>query len=228
VLGNDAISIHEQNLSGAADYHVASVCQKEGRTLVTHDKDFADISTYPPDQFPGLIVLQINRQDKSYVLSILEQIVSLISAETLECHLWIVEETYFKLRKQVKDLEMRVAPRARWPISLDTPKSEWVGIFGLSIPETINELPEIGENLPEVKIDYWEYGEVVEILHIGSYSEEEPTIEKLYKFIADSGYEISGVHEEKYLKGPGMFGKGNPKKYKTIIRYPVEKKQMDF
>lgn len=131
---------------------------------------------------------------------------------------------YFRLKKDVKDLEMKVAPRARWPISFDTPKSEWEGIFGLPIPEAVNELPEIGEDLPEVKIDYWEYGEVAEILHIGPYSEETTTIEKLHKFIADRGYEISGYHEEEYLKGPGMFGKGNPKKYKTIIRYPVEKK----
>lgn len=76
---------------------------------------------------------------------------------------------------------------------------------------------------PRVKIEYWEYGQVAEILHIGSYSEESPTIERLHQFIKDSGYKIVGDHEEEYLKGPGMFFKGNPAKYRTIIRCRVEK-----
>ena len=44
-----------------------------------------------------------------------------------------------------------------------------------------------------------------------------PTIEKIKTFISERGYEINGDHEEEYLKGPGMFFKGNPKKYRTII-----------
>ena len=72
-----------------------------------------------------------------------------------------------------------------------------------------------------LKLETWEYGEVAEILHIGSYATENPTVEKLHQFITESGYEIVGPHEEEYLKGPGMFGKGNPDKYQTIIRYPV-------
>ena len=55
-------------------------------------------------------------------------------------------------------------------------------------------------------------------------SKETPTIEKLKKFIDNNGYKIIGAHEEEYLRGPGMFFKGNPNKYWTIIRYRVEKK----
>jgi len=43
-------------------------------------------------------------------------------------------------------------------------------------------------------------------------------------FIEENEYKVTGAHEEEYLKGPGMFFMGNPKKYQTIIRYPVEKK----
>ena len=32
-----------------------------------------------------------------------------------------------------------------------------------------------------------------------------------------------GEHEEEYLRGPGMFSKGDPEKYLTIIRYRVKK-----
>ena len=38
---------------------------------------------------------------------------------------------------------------------------------------------------------------------------------RLQEFIAASGYEIAGVHEEEYLSRP------EAKQMKTIIRYPV-------
>jgi effector-binding domain-containing protein len=69
----------------------------------------------------------------------------------------------------------------------------------------------------------WAYGEVGEILHLGPYETEPPTIERLMKYIEARGYRIVGDHEEEYLKGPGM-GKIDPKDYWTVIRYRVEKK----
>jgi hypothetical protein len=64
---------------------------------------------------------------------------------------------------------------------------------------------------------------VAEILHVGRYDDEGPTIRRLLEFIKASGYSVAGEHEEEYLKGPGMFGPGNPEKYLTIIRYPVRR-----
>ncbi|MEW5767723.1 MAG: GyrI-like domain-containing protein [bacterium] len=133
-------------------------------------------------------------------------------------------KTFYKLKTKVKR-SRPPAPRARWPKPLDTPKNEWTGIYGLPISETVNSLPAKKEAEPEVKIDYWEYGEVAEILHIGPYSKETPTIEKLHQFIKDNGYRTVGDHEEEYIKGPGMFLKGNPEKYITIIRYRVKKQE---
>ncbi|MBC8374857.1 MAG: GyrI-like domain-containing protein [FCB group bacterium] len=130
--------------------------------------------------------------------------------------------TFFKLKK-THDMDM-VAPRARWPKSVDTPKDQWVGIYAMPVAETVAEIPaEILSEHPALKLETWEYGLVAEILHKGSYASEGPTVERLHQFISDSGYEISGLHEEEYLKGPGMFGPGNPDKYYTIIRYPVTK-----
>ena len=130
--------------------------------------------------------------------------------------------TFFKLKK-THDMDM-AAPRARWPKPADTPRDQWLGIYGMPIAETVLEIPsKAAEEHPELKLDTWEYGKVAEILHIGSYASENPTVDKLHQFITSSGYEIVGPHEEEYLKGPGMFGPGNPDKYYTIIRYPVAK-----
>jgi effector-binding domain-containing protein len=73
-----------------------------------------------------------------------------------------------------------------------------------------------------VRIEGWTYGEVAEILHVGAYADEEPTIQKLMKFIAEKGYTIAGPHEEEYLKGPTQVS--SPAEYWTIIRYQVKKK----
>jgi hypothetical protein len=131
-------------------------------------------------------------------------------------------KTFFKIKKRVKDMEVP-PPRARFPMQFDVPREEWINIYGLPVPDEVEDLPEQKKG-PKVRIEYWEYGEVAEILHIGPYNEETPTIERLHRFIEDSGYRIAGAHEEEYLKGPGMFFRGNPAKYWTIIRYPIEKK----
>ena len=131
--------------------------------------------------------------------------------------------TFFKLKKDHK-MDMAV-PRARWPKPLETPKDEWLGIYAMPVNDSVMEIPEkVQMEYPKLKLETWKYGMTAEILHIGSYASEPATVEKLHKLIEVEGYEISGPHEEEYLKGPGMFGPGNPDKYYTIIRYPVRKK----
>lgn len=41
--GYDATTVHDQNLIGEPDAHLASVCQTEKRAVITLDIDFADI-----------------------------------------------------------------------------------------------------------------------------------------------------------------------------------------
>jgi len=114
-----------------------------------------------------------------------------------------------------------VPPRARWLNPPSDPRNEWVGLYALSLPDSVDSLP---AGVEGVKIDYWEYGEVAEILHVGPYSEETPTIERLFAFTAAQGYEIAGPHEEEYLRGPESGPDSS--KYMTIIRYQVRKKEI--
>ena len=64
---------------------------------------------------------------------------------------------------------------------------------------------ELVQNDPEtpVTIETLEYGSVAQILHVGSYAEETPTIQRLHDFITAEGYEIAGPHEEEYLVAGG-------------------------
>jgi len=107
--------------------------------------------------------------------------------------------------------------RARYPDVLDVLKEEWTHIIGLPVPEGTTSLPQKVADI-EVKLETWDYGTVAQILHLGTYDQEQANIELLHKFIEDSGYEIAGFHEEEYLTTP------NAKVPKTIIRYPIKKK----
>ncbi len=70
-----------------------------------------------------------------------------------------------------------------------------------------------------VKVEVWPGGTYAQILHLGGYVEEAPTIATLHKFIEEQGIEMKdviGLHEEEYLTKP------DAKVVKTIIRYRIK------
>ena len=133
-------------------------------------------------------------------------------------------KTYYGLKGVPKGGPFMAEPRGRWLVSDSMPQTEWVGRYAIPIPDSIHDikLPEAPPGFT-IQITNWEYGDVAEILHIGPYSAEKATVERLRNFVHARGFRIVGEHEEVYLKGPGMFFKGNPKHYYTIIRYQVAK-----
>jgi len=130
---------------------------------------------------------------------------------------------YYSIKETPKGAG-QVPPRARWPQPIDTPRSEWIGFYGLPVPETVTTLPQYqSQEGLKVSLTTWEYGEVAEILHAGPYDREEPTMRRVKKFAGEQGYTFLEGHEEEYVKGPTMNGQGDPEKYLTIIRYRVKK-----
>ena len=96
--GYDTATAMEQNLSGKSDSDVSSLCQREGRILVTFDTDFADIRTYPPQEFPGFIVFRLQRQDKDHVMGMVDSLLEAFRKENPERTLWIIEEDRIRIR----------------------------------------------------------------------------------------------------------------------------------
>ena len=72
-------------------------------------------------------------------------------------------------------------------------------------------------SLSQLRFESYEEGEAAQIMHIGPFSEEGPTIEKVHAFIEENGYERRGRHHEIYLSDTR---KADPAKWKTIIRQP--------
>ena len=74
--------------------------------------------------------------------------------------------------------------------------------------------------LEHIRLITYSDGLAAQILHIGPYAEEKPTIDRLHGFIADNGYILSGKHREIYLSDMRRCA---PEKLRTIIRQPVSK-----
>lgn len=73
-------------------------------------------------------------------------------------------------------------------------------------------------SLPLVRFEAFEEGKAAQILHVGRFSEEGPTIEKVHSFIEHSGSSMTGKHHEIYLSD---IRRAAPEKWKTIVRQPM-------
>jgi hypothetical protein len=73
--------------------------------------------------------------------------------------------------------------------------------------------------LARLRLERWTEGRCAQVMHVGPYSDEKPTIEKLHVFITASGLRMRGHHHEIYLGDPR---RSAPEKLKTILRQPVE------
>ena len=77
------------------------------------------------------------------------------------------------------------------------------------------------KNLPalsRLRFEEFMEGRCAQTLHIGPFTEEWPTIQRVHNFILSRG-SLSGKHHEIYLSD---IRRADPKKWKTIIRPPMQ------
>jgi hypothetical protein len=72
--------------------------------------------------------------------------------------------------------------------------------------------------VPELRFETYHEGLSVQIMHVGPYDAEGPTIARMHAFIADNGYEPAGKHHEIYLSDPR---RTKPENMKTVLRQPI-------
>mgnify|MGYP000933598020 FL=1 len=77
-------------------------------------------------------------------------------------------------------------------------------------------------SLDRLRFETFEEGLAAQVLHIGPYADERPTIERLHRFVEDNGYELRDKHHEIYLGDPR---RAVPDRLRTILRHPVRKRQ---
>jgi len=108
-------------------------------------------------------------------------------------------------------------------------KSKWIWTMMIMQPElvtkdlvqaAINQVKD-KKNLPaidKVKFKPFHEGKCAQTLHVGPFSEEGPTVERVHSFIAECGNELTGKHHEIYLTD---IRRAAPENWKTIIRQPM-------
>jgi hypothetical protein len=78
------------------------------------------------------------------------------------------------------------------------------------------------KNLPaldRLRLEAFHEGLSAQLLHVGPFSAEGPTVERLHHYIEQNGYRRRGKHREIYLSD---LRRANPQKLRTIIRQPIE------
>ena len=88
--GFDADTAGDEGLSGAADPVIAERCRGEGRVLITLDLDFSNICNYPPNSYPGIVVLRCDSQDKRELMDMLQKLIAALTRLSPDRELWIV------------------------------------------------------------------------------------------------------------------------------------------
>lgn len=114
----------------------------------------------------------------------------------------------------------------------ETPKADWFWTVMILQPDFVTRAMidhalaaavEKGKVDPEtakkVRLETLEEGTSGQVLHIGPYADEPPTITTLHEFVESEGFRLRGKHHEIYMSDPRRVA---PEKMKTIIRHPVE------
>jgi hypothetical protein len=76
--------------------------------------------------------------------------------------------------------------------------------------------------LKKVRMEKWKEGKSAQVMHIGPYAEERPTIAALHQFIEGEGFVLSGKHHEIYISDPSRTA---PSMMKTVVRQPIARKR---
>ena len=108
----------------------------------------------------------------------------------------------------------------KWTLMIMQPKYVTKDVFSRVVAE-LEEKKDLPA-LAKARFESFKEGLSAQIMHIGPYAAEAPTIAKLHAFIEENGYAFNGKHHEIYMGDPR---RTKPEKLKTVIRQPVKAKR---
>jgi hypothetical protein len=71
----------------------------------------------------------------------------------------------------------------------------------------------------KIRFEVYREGLSAQLMYLGPFADEGPTIQRLHDFIHESGHQLRGKHHEIYLSDPRRTA---PEKLKTVIRQPMK------
>jgi hypothetical protein len=141
----------------------------------------------------------------------------------------------FMLKKSAEAIDYAVMPLEGlwWADDMSAfeanDKSNWKWTMMIMQPPVVTDaivaaaISEVGRKkglagIDKLRFETFAEGRCAQVLHIGPFSEEGPTIERVHHFI-DARSGRTGKHHEIYLSD---IRRADPKKWKTIIRQPMK------
>ncbi|MEO7909669.1 MAG: GyrI-like domain-containing protein [Roseiflexaceae bacterium] len=103
-----------------------------------------------------------------------------------------------------------------WTMMIMQPEDVTAELFEQALAETRAKKPALA--LERMRFERYDEGLAAQIMHIGPYADEGPTVARLHDFIEQQGRTLRGKHHEIYLGDPR---KSAPEKLRTVIRQPV-------
>ena len=104
-----------------------------------------------------------------------------------------------------------------WTLMIMQPDHITAEMFGEAADEVRRKKP--SGRLDEVRLERFEEGLCVQIMHIGPYADEPRTVDRMTAFAEERGYRLRGPHHEIYLGNPAT---AKPENLKTVLRHGVE------
>ncbi len=103
----------------------------------------------------------------------------------------------------------------RWTMMMMQPEQVTESLFAEAVTQVQKKKNPAA--LSKIRFAAFTEGRAAQIMHIGPFSEEGPTIERLHAFI-DERSALRGKHHEIYLSD---IRRANPQNWRTVIRQPM-------
>jgi hypothetical protein len=108
----------------------------------------------------------------------------------------------------------------KWTVMIMQPPPVTADLVAAAIADVKAKAPRAA--LPRLRYDTLAEGRCAQILHVGPFTAEGPTIERVHRYIESRGARRSGKHHEIYLSD---IRRADPARWKTVIRQPMTQVQ---
>jgi hypothetical protein len=123
--------------------------------------------------------------------------------------LWWVEDGRFELSKP---------DNWCWRAMMMQPEHVTPEMFAEALAQVRRKKP--SPALERLRLECFAEGKCIQTLHLGPYSAEPATVERMRAFAKESGYVLADRHHEIYLSDPRRCA---PEKMKTVLRHGAKK-----
>lgn len=102
--GHDVATVPQQGLQSATDLKLIEVCRTEGRILVTLDPDFSNPLRFPPNDYPGIVVLRLPpRPTPGDLRNAIQTLIRALQQQSVAGKLWTVGRGHLRIYQPESD-----------------------------------------------------------------------------------------------------------------------------